>query len=60
MNATTTTITWQEDNQRYLSAALDVVRHRLERHVATTREGREHVSSTRARDALYGVRPIAI
>src|SRR2546425_160263 len=41
MNATMTTHTWQEDNQRYLSTALDVVRHRLERHLTTAREGQQ-------------------
>lgn len=41
MNATTTTRTWQEDNQRYLSTALDVLRHRLESHLAAKREGEQ-------------------
>ena len=45
MNATTTTSTWQEDNQRYLSTALSVVRTILERHLNTMREG-EHAGDS--------------
>ncbi len=39
MNATTATRTWQEDNQRYLSTALEMLRQTLERHLTARREG---------------------
>src|SRR6266516_2630383 len=41
MNATTTTSTWQADNQRYLSMALNAVRTILDHHLTSMREG-EH------------------
>jgi len=41
MNATITTSTWQEDNQRYLLIALDVVRKTLERRLSMMREGEQ-------------------